>query len=138
MITKRFDENSNKFTHGLNSNEEANIVKKIIQSNKVNYWSGKTCREFEQKFSDFHNLKYAVSVMNGSVALEIALRAINLKDDEVIVTSKSFIISASSVIVLEQNQFFQTLYESGNIDPESVKKLINKKLKRLLFIYLPM
>ena len=80
VITKRFDEKQYQFTSWPNySNEEANIVKKIIQSNKVNYWSGKTCREFEQKFSDFHNLKYAVSVMNGSVALEIALRAINLK-----------------------------------------------------------
>ena len=131
--------NSNKFTSWPNySNEEANIVKKIIQSNKVNYWSGKTCREFEQKFSDFHNLKYAVSVMNGSVALEIALRAINLKkDDEVIVTSKSFIISASSVINVGAKPIFSDIeYESGNIDPESVKKLINKKTKAIIVVHL--
>ena len=42
------------------SGYEANLVKKIIQSNKVNYWSGDTCKIFEKKFSNFHGLKYAV------------------------------------------------------------------------------
>ena len=131
--------NSPEFTPWPNySNEEANIVKKIIKSNKVNYWSGETCNQFERKFSEFHNIKYAVSVMNGSVALEIALKAINLKkDDEVIVTSKSFIISASSVINVGAKPIFSDIdYESGNIDPENVRKLITKKTKAIIVVHL--
>lgn len=131
--------NKVKFTTWPNySNYEANLVKKIIQSNKVNYWSGKTCKIFEEKFSKFHSLKYAVSVMNGSVALEVALKSIGLKKkDEVIVTSKSFIISASAVLNLGATPVFSDIQsESGNIDPEHIQKLITKKTKAIIVVHL--
>ena len=120
------------------SRYEANLVKKIIQSNKVNYWSGKTCKIFEKKFSKFHRLKYAVSVMNGSIALEVGLRSIGIKkDDEVIVTSKSFVISASALLNLGAKPVFSDInYESGNIDPDHIKKIITKKTKAIVVVHL--
>ena len=128
-----------KFSNWPNySTYEANLVKKIIQSNKVNYWSGKTCKIFEKKFSKFHGLKYAVTVMNGSIALEVGLRSIGIKkNDEVIVTSKSFVISASAVLNLGAKPVFSDIqYESGNIDPEYIKKLITKKTKAIVIVHL--
>ena len=120
------------------SGYEANLVKQVIQSNKVNYWSGKTCKIFEKKFSKFHGLKYAVSVMNGSIALEVGLRSIGIKkDDEVIVTSKSFVISASALLNLGAKPVFSDInYESGNIDPNHIKKIITKKTKAIVVVHL--
>ncbi len=117
---------------------EANIVKKTIQSNKVNYWTSDKCKIFENNFSKFHGTKYAVSVMNGSVALEIALKAIGLKkNDQVIVTSKSFVISASAVLNIGAKPIFSDIdYQSGNIDPDNLKKLINKKTKAIIVVHL--
>ncbi len=131
--------NNTKFSTWPNySKTEANLVKKTIQSNKVNYWSSETCKKFEKNFSNYHGVKYAVSVMNGSVALEVALKAIGLKkNDEVIVTSKSFIISASAVLNIGAKPVFSDIdYESGNIDPNNIKKLINKKTKAIIVVHL--
>ena len=88
--------------------------------------------------SKFHGLKYAVSVMNGSVALEIALKAIGLKkNDQVIVTSKSFVISASAVLNIGAKPIFSDIdYQSGNIDPDNLKKLISKKTKAIIVVHL--
>ena len=71
-------------------------VKKILKSGRVNYWTGDECKNFEKEFSNYHNVKYSLSVSNGSVALEMALKALNLKKtDSVIVTPRSFVASAS-------------------------------------------
>ena len=120
------------------SKTEAGLVRDVIQSNKVNYWSSETCKIFENNFSKYHGVKYATAVMNGSVALEIALKALDLKkNDEVIVTSKSFVISASAVLNIGAKPVFSDIeYESGNIDPNFVKKLINKKTKVIIVVHL--
>ena len=54
-------------------------VNQVLKSGKVNYWTGNECKDFEKEFSNYHNVKYSLSVSNGSVALEIALKALNLK-----------------------------------------------------------
>ena len=44
--------------------EEANKVSEIILSNKVNYWTGQKCREFEKEFAHWSDSVYAVAVAN--------------------------------------------------------------------------
>ena len=81
------------------SNDEANKAKNIILSNKVNYWTGTECRKFEEEFASFSDTKYAVGLANGTLALDSALKALDIgKGDEVIVTSRTFIASVSSII----------------------------------------
>lgn len=76
------------------SKEEANAVSQVVLSNKVNYWTGTECREFEKEFAEFADTKYAVAVMNGTVALDLALEALGVvQDDEVIVTPRTFLAS---------------------------------------------
>ena len=78
--------------------DQISIVNRVIKSNKVNYWTGEESKNFEFEFSKKINLKYGVSVANGTLALEIALKALNLnKKDEVIVTPRSYIASAICV-----------------------------------------
>ena len=74
------------------TNEEIESVKDVLSSNRVNYWTGDQCRKFEKEFAVWSNSKYAVSLANGTLALDIAFKALDLgKGDEVIVTSRSYI-----------------------------------------------
>jgi len=58
------------------SNEEADAVRDVILSNKVNYWTGQECREFEKEFAVWSATQYAVAVANGTVALDLAFKAL--------------------------------------------------------------
>ena len=97
--------------------EESDAVSKVLLSNKVNYWTGQEGREFEKEFAQFSNSKYAVAVANGTLALDLALVALNVgarnggsENDEVVVTSRTFLASASSLdIVLFTSSICLTL-----------------------------
>ena len=80
------------------SKNEIKIINKIVKSGKVNYWTGKYCSIFENYFKKKFNLNYTVSIANGSVALDAALSILKLKkNDEVLVTSRSYITTASCI-----------------------------------------
>ena len=79
--------------------EEGEAVKKTLLSNKVNYWTGKESVLFEEEFAKWSRAKYAIAVANGTLALDIALKAINIvENDEVVVTPRTFIASVSSIV----------------------------------------
>jgi len=81
------------------TDEEIDSVKDVLASNKVNYWTGDECRKFEKEFAAWSDSKYAVSLANGTLALDIAFKALEIGDgDEVIVTSRSYIASVTSII----------------------------------------
>ena len=114
-----------------------NKVSKILSNNKVNYWTGKECKIFEQDISNYLGNKYSVAVSNGSVALEIALKSLNLKSgDEIIVTPRSFIISASSVLNLGLQPIFADVDDNGNLSIEGIKKVYNKNVKVIIIVHL--
>ena len=114
-----------------------NRVTKILRSGKVNYWEGIECNKFEKEFSKYLNNKYSVSLCNGSVALELGLKALNLKKGEqVIVTPRSFIISASAVLNLGLIPVFSDVDDNGNINITNIIKIFNKKIKALIVVHL--
>ena len=79
------------------SAKEVKKISTILKSGKVNYWTGEECRNFEEEFASYVGTKHAIAVSNGTVAIDLALRALNIgKGDEVIVTSRTFIASVSS------------------------------------------
>jgi len=74
------------------SEEEANAVRDVLLSNKVNYWTGQECGEFEREFAVFADAEYAVALANGTVALDLALKALGIgAGDEVVVTPRTFL-----------------------------------------------
>ena len=112
-------------------------IKKTLKSGKVNYWTGQEGKYFEKEFSSYLGNKYSVAVSNGSVALEIALRSLNLKkNDHVIVTPRSFIISASCVINLGLEPIFADVDLNGNLSIEGIKKSFSKKVKVIILVHL--
>ena len=82
------------------SQEEAEAVQQVLISNKVNYWTGEECRKFEKKFAAFTGCEYAIALANGTLALEMALKALDIgAGNEVIVTSRTFLASVSSIVI---------------------------------------
>ena len=79
--------------------DEVTAVSNVLRSNKVNYWTGTECREFEKEYAAWSGCKYAVAVANGTVALDLTFKALGIGDgDEVIVTSRTFLASVSSIV----------------------------------------
>ena len=120
------------------SQQEINAVADVLRSGNVNYWTGVECREFELEFAKLCNAKYAVALANGTVAIDIALKALNVgKGDEIIVTSRTFIASVSSIINSGATPIFVDVdLDSQNITPCAIKSKISKKTKAILCVHL--
>ena len=118
--------------------EESKAVEKVLLSNKVNYWTGNECREFEKEFAAWTNTKYAVALANGTLALESAFKSLNIgKNDEVIVTSRSYIASISSIINAGATPIFVDVdLSSQNITPDSISSSITNKTKAIVCVHL--
>ena len=118
--------------------EEANKVKDILLSNKVNYWTGTECREFEKEFAEYTSCNYAITVANGTVALDLALIALGIgAGDEVIVTPRTFIASTSSIVNAGAIPIFADVCpDSQNITPETIKNVLSPKTKAIICVHL--
>jgi dTDP-4-amino-4,6-dideoxygalactose transaminase len=81
--------------------DDAAAAVDVLRSGRVNYWTGGHGRAFEREFADWATVEHAVALSNGTVALEIALRALRIgPGDEVIVPSVTFIATASAVVAV--------------------------------------
>ena len=120
------------------SEEEIKAVSNVLQSGKVNYWTGKQARLFEQEFSQFSACKYAVAMSNGTVALDTALKVLEIgKGDEVVVTSRTFIASISSIVNSGATPIFADVdLDSQNITPETIRSVITDKTKAIVCVHL--
>lgn len=118
--------------------EEIEAVKNVLLSNRVNYWTGSECRLFEEEFAAFVGTSYAVALANGTVALDVAFKALNIGvGDEVIVTSRSFMASASSIVLAGATPVFADVNEeSQNITVDTIRPLISPKTRAILCVHL--
>lgn len=118
--------------------EEAEAIKNVLLSNKVNYWTGNQCREFEKEFATWSNTHYAVALANGTVALDLALNALEIGiGDEVIVTSRTFLASVSSIINIGAIPIFSDVdLDSQNITAENIQKAITHRTKAIICVHL--
>src|SRR5690554_1209493 len=124
------------------SDEEANAVRDVLLSNKVNYWTGQEGREFEREFAHFAGSEHAIAVANGTVALDLALKGLGIGthdgvQDEVIVTSRTFLASASSVVTAGAVPVFADVdRNSQNIWRGDVERRITPRTKAIIAVHL--
>jgi dTDP-4-amino-4,6-dideoxygalactose transaminase len=120
------------------SAREGDIVSSVLTSNKVNYWTGDEGRQFESEFASFANTQYAIALANGTLALDIALRALEVgPGDEVIVTPRSFMASASCVSILGATPIFADVDpDSQNISAQTIREVITDKTKAVIVVHL--
>ncbi|MEG0197940.1 MAG: DegT/DnrJ/EryC1/StrS aminotransferase family protein [Acinetobacter sp.] len=118
--------------------KEADAIKNVLLSNKVNYWTGQECREFEKEFASFSDTKYAVALANGTVALDVALKALQIgAGDDVIVTSRTFLASASSIVTAGANPIFADVeLDSQNISRRTIEAVLTPNTKAIICVHL--
>ncbi|MDW8289327.1 MAG: DegT/DnrJ/EryC1/StrS family aminotransferase [Armatimonadota bacterium] len=118
--------------------EEIEAAARVLRSGKVNYWTGEEGRLFEKEFAAFAGCEYAVAVANGSVALELALHALGIGEgDEVVVTSRTFVASASSIVLRGAKPVFADVDpDSQNITAETIRPVLTPRTKAIIAVHL--
>ena len=99
---------------------------------------GRFVKLFEEKFSDFQGGGYSSSVTNGTVALHLALKVLDIKkDDEIIVPSLTYIASVNAIKYVEAKPIFiDSDLSSWNIDTSKIEEKITKKTKAIIAVHL--
>lgn len=118
--------------------QEADAVRDVILSNKVNYWTGTQGREFEKEFAEWAGAKHAVALTNGTVAIDVALWALGVgPGDEVIVTPRTFLASASSIVNIGAIPVFAEVdADSQNITAETISAVLTPRTKAIICVHL--
>lgn len=118
--------------------DEIQTVKAVLQSGKVNYWNGNEGREFEREFAEFCDVPHGVAVSNGTVALELALEALGIgPGDEVVVTPRTFLASASSILMRGARPIFADVnHVSQNISAETIEMVLTSRTRAIMTVHL--
>lgn len=117
--------------------DETQAAMATLVSGKVNYWTGELGRQFEKAYAKYTGQPYGIALSNGTVALELALRAFGIgPGDEVIVASRSYVASASCVLLVGAKPVFADVdLCSGNISAGTIAPLINKRTKAVIPVH---
>ena len=118
--------------------EEADAVHRVVMSNKVNYWTGTETREFEKEFAAWCGTEHAVALANGTLALDVALKALGVgPGDEVVVTPRTFIASISCVVNAGAVPVFADVEpDSGNISARTIAAVLTPRTKAVVCVHL--
>ena len=118
--------------------EESDAISEVLLTNNVNYWTGSEGKQFEEQFANWCGSNYAVAVANGTLALDLALKALDVSiGDEVIVTPRSFIASVSCVVNAGATPVFADVdLNSGNITAKSIEAKVSDKTKAIICVHL--
>jgi dTDP-4-amino-4,6-dideoxygalactose transaminase len=113
-------------------------VSDILKSGKLNQWNNPIVNEFGSKFAKYIGSNYGIPVFNGTVALELCIKTLDLKNgDEVIVTPRTFLASASCCTFYNITpKFVDVDLDSQNITLETIKSSITKKTKAVILVHL--
>ncbi|MDP3086720.1 MAG: DegT/DnrJ/EryC1/StrS family aminotransferase [Methylotenera sp.] len=118
--------------------DEIEAARNTLMSGQVNYWTGDIGKKFESQYAKSVGKNYGIALSNGTVALELALRVLGIEEgDEVIVTSRSYVASASCVVLLGAIPVFADVdLVSGNISVETIAPLITSKTKAIIPVHI--
>ena len=118
--------------------EEADAVRDVLLSNKVNYWTGTECREFEKEYAAWAGTRHAVALANGTLALDVALHALGIgPGDEVVVTPRTFIASVSCVVNVGATPVFADVApDSGNLSAETIARVLTPRTRAVICVHL--
>jgi dTDP-4-amino-4,6-dideoxygalactose transaminase len=118
--------------------EEIEAVSAVLQSNKVNYWTGEIGREFERDYAAYTGRRHGVAVANGSVALELALLAFGIgPGDEVITSSRTYIASAGCAVMRGAVPVIADVdRDSQCITAETIRAVLSPRARAIIPVHL--
>ncbi|GAA0611170.1 DegT/DnrJ/EryC1/StrS aminotransferase family protein [Brevundimonas kwangchunensis] len=120
------------------TDEEGDVARRVLMSNRVNYWTGEEGRLFENEFAAWCGSTHGIAVANGTVAIDLAWLALGIgPGDEVVVTPRTFLASVSSIILSGATPVFADVDpDSQNITPETVARVLTPKTRAILLVHL--
>lgn len=120
------------------SAEEIDAVTSVLRSGRLNYWTGDQVRRFEEEYAALTGCRHAIAVSNGTVALELALYALDIgRGDEVIVPCRTFVASASCVAMRGATPVFADVDPvSQTITAEAVSRALSPRTKAIIVVHL--
>jgi dTDP-4-amino-4,6-dideoxygalactose transaminase len=118
--------------------EQIAVAAAVLRSGKVNYWTGDEGRKFEAEFAEAVGCRYGIALANGTVALELALRCLDIgPGDEVVVTPRSFMASASCVVACGAKPVFADVdRDSQNITAETIRAVLSPRTRAVIAVHL--
>ncbi|MDC6176353.1 DegT/DnrJ/EryC1/StrS aminotransferase family protein [Ralstonia solanacearum] len=118
--------------------EEIAAAGAVLASNRVNYWTGNVCRAFEREFAAWLGVPHAVALANGTLALDVALKALDIgPGDEVVVTPRTFLASASSIVLAGATPIFADVDpDSQNITADTIRAVLTPRTKAVICVHL--
>jgi len=120
------------------SEDEVEAVSRVLRSNRVNSWTGEECKLFEREFADWAGSTYAIAVGNGTLALDLALRGLDIgPGDEVVVTPRTFLASVSCVVNAGAVPVFADIDpDSGNITADTIAAVLSERTRAVILVHL--
>jgi len=118
--------------------DEIEAVSRVLRSGKVNYWTGNEAVAFEAQFAEYLGAAHAIALANGTVSLELALYALGIgPGDDVIVTPRTFIASASCVVARGARPVLADIDRtSGNLTASSIETALTPATKAVIVVHL--
>jgi dTDP-4-amino-4,6-dideoxygalactose transaminase len=118
--------------------EEVAAVTDVLRSGRLNYWAGHHVRSFEREYADALGRKHAVAVANGTLALELALRAFGVgPGDEVVVPARTFIATAGVAVSVGAVPVIADIEpESNCLTAETVEAVLTERTRAILPVHL--
>jgi len=115
--------------------KDIQAVLKVLKSDWLT--QGPKVIEFEKALAKYCKAKYSVVVTNGTTALHLAYLASGLKGSEVITTPNTFVATTNMLLAIGAKPVFCDIrLDTYNIDEAKIKKLITKKTKAIVPVYL--
>src|SRR5690606_4956974 len=110
----------------------------VPRSTRVNYWTGDRCRQFEARFAEWTGTAHAVALANGTVALDVALKALGIgHGDEVITTPRTFLASASCIVTAGAMPVFADVDpDSQNMTAETIAAVLTPRTRAIICVHL--
>ena len=114
---------------------ELEALKEVLESR---IWGGyhPKVAEFERAFAEFHEARFGITAVNGTVTLETALAAAGIGAGcEVIVPPISFIATATTVLRVGATPVFADIDETCNLNPARVKEAITERTRAIIPVH---
>lgn len=117
--------------------DERAAVERVLRSGRVNYWTGSEARSFESEFAGYCGAEHGVALANGTVALELGLRALGIgAGDDVLVTPRSFFASAGAILLAGARPVFADVdNNSQNVTAESLDAVRTRRTRAVLVVH---
>ena len=118
--------------------DECVAVEQILRSGRVNYWTGAACRDFESAWSQAHGGMRSLSMANGSLTLDAALRTLGIgPGDEVIVSPRSYVASAMCALLAGATPVFADVDpDSGCITPATAEAVRSTRTRAVIPVHI--